>query len=165
MAREPIAVRIEKDLHQKVKSAAPLRGTNLEGAYDEALRNWLEEKAKEPGQVLAEEVQAMKYYSESVTVAVNQVAHSADLLANAIACLEKALSDARGKRALAELQSIPVIEDGTPIERAAERVVRAREAAEADRGDYADATDRLANDRAAARAKKPDHRRPSRGAA
>lgn len=45
MSKKPNGVAVEMALHGKVKSAAPLRGTNLEGAYDQALRSWLSREA------------------------------------------------------------------------------------------------------------------------
>lgn len=41
MAKKPIFVTLDEDLHAQMKSVAPLRGTNLQGAYDQALRSWL----------------------------------------------------------------------------------------------------------------------------
>ena len=38
---KPISVKISESLHLKVKGAAALRGTNLEGAYRDALETWL----------------------------------------------------------------------------------------------------------------------------
>lgn len=44
MAKNKVSVMVDDDVHLKVKSTAPLRGTNLEGAYDQALRAWLGDK-------------------------------------------------------------------------------------------------------------------------
>lgn len=48
MAKKKIGLQIDLELHSRVKGAAALRGTNLEGAYEEALRAWLGEKQSEP---------------------------------------------------------------------------------------------------------------------
>ena len=41
MPKSKIGIAVDDELHAAVKSAAPVRGTNLEGAYDQALRSWL----------------------------------------------------------------------------------------------------------------------------
>jgi len=45
MGKKPNGVAVDVGLHAKVKSVAAARGSNLERAYDEALRLWLGEEA------------------------------------------------------------------------------------------------------------------------
>src|SRR5215813_9710955 len=44
MVKTKIGIAIDEDLHANVKSTAPLRGMNLESAYDQALRTWLSQQ-------------------------------------------------------------------------------------------------------------------------
>src|SRR5262245_31706771 len=44
MAKAKIGIAVDEELHAIVKSAAPLRGLNLEGAYDQALRTWVDQR-------------------------------------------------------------------------------------------------------------------------
>jgi len=44
-----MGVAVDVDLHAQVKSAASLRGLNLEAAYDAALRRWLTDGKPSPG--------------------------------------------------------------------------------------------------------------------
>lgn len=41
MAKKPISVVVDEEVHSRVKSAAPLRGCGIADAYDQALRQWL----------------------------------------------------------------------------------------------------------------------------
>ena len=41
MAKKPIFVTLDEELHARMKSAAPLRGMNLQEAYESAVRSWL----------------------------------------------------------------------------------------------------------------------------
>ena len=41
MAKKPVFISLDEALHTQMKSVAPLRGTNLQGAYDQAIRQWL----------------------------------------------------------------------------------------------------------------------------
>ncbi len=40
--RKNFGVKVDPELHNQIKSAAPIRGLNVEGAYDQALRQWLD---------------------------------------------------------------------------------------------------------------------------
>jgi hypothetical protein len=48
MDKKKIGITLDPALHAKIKSAAPLRGVNLEKAYDQGMRKWLDEKTATP---------------------------------------------------------------------------------------------------------------------
>jgi hypothetical protein len=48
MGKSKIGIAVDDELHARVKSIAPLRGLNLEGAYDQALRAWIGMPQEQP---------------------------------------------------------------------------------------------------------------------